>query len=181
MGPYNAEAIYPTDIAARCALCEKQILLPDGFARRREHLRELWTWTCGKAGRSCSAKRRKTSYPKVPSNGSQSDSDDERLLADFDQIVLNTFRDLLNCPDKVTRDMRSLGVPNPAVGDGIVGLPTLIHRGPGSGAQERRVLFFSIRPLYKDLVAATAEGNKSVADNDEHDYSEQVHAGWLLA
>ena len=34
-----------------------------------------------------------------------------------------------------------------------------------------QVLFFSIRPVYDDLVAKS----------EEVDYSEQIHASWLLA
>lgn len=64
---------------------------------------------------------------------------------------------------------------------GLIALPTLIHRGPGSSAQPLNVLFFSIRPLYKYSSADARQDKVQVADIDEHDYSEQVHASWLLA
>ena len=60
--------------------------------------------------------------------------------------------ELLDQPEEVEKAMRCLGPAGPRAGDGLIALPTMIHRGPGSGPQERLVLFFSIRPVYKDII-----------------------------
>ena len=72
--------------------------------------------------------------------------------------------------------MRPMG-PDPATrGDGLVALPTLVHRGPGGNdahAADRSVLFFTVVPLFDD----DDEGKKI----GEYDADAQIHAGWLLA
>ena len=45
--------------------------------------------------------------------------------------------------------------PPPAAGDAILGLPTLVHRGPGNFERptERMVLFFTIKARSPRLIA----------------------------
>jgi len=177
--PYRAEATYPTDVSVTCDACGREMLLPDSVARRREHLRLNWSWTCSRKDQCC----RRAKRQRCADEGEI--DDDEDMLAEFNQTVLATYRELLDCPAEVMRSMRCLG-GSQAAGDGIIALPTMIHRGPGAGDQQRLVLFFSARPVFEDMAAPHGSSKDnlegpSVADNDEHDYSEQVHAGWLLA
>ena len=94
--------------------------------------------------------------------------------------------------------MCACGEPEPQVGDGLLCLPTLIHRGPGGkrldtagsrssgrgqrkrgarpGSQPppRRVLFFTLRPRFTD------ERARRGAALGTYDADRQVHAAWLL-
>ena len=53
-----------------------------------------------------------------------------------------------------------VGHPQPAAGDGVLALPTLLHRGPGTvgRARSRHVLFYTVRPEFLDM------------DDDEGEY-----------
>jgi hypothetical protein len=69
--------------------------------------------------------------------------------------------------------------PPPRAGDGLVALPTLVHRGPGGDpAMGRRwVLFFTVVPLF-----AAEDGTDPAfeATLGEYDPEAQIHAVWLL-
>jgi len=93
----------------------------------------------------------------------------------FARDLVAAFGQLLWRPDEVVREMRPCGQP-PDVGDGIVCLPTLVHRGPGGNEeklQERKVLFFSVKPIYPGF-------HWGDGDVGEYDAEAQIHAGWLL-
>jgi hypothetical protein len=93
----------------------------------------------------------------------------------FASDLVAAFGHLLWRPLGVVRQMRPCGAP-PDVGDGIVCLPTLVHRGPGGNddlARERKVLFFSVKPIYAGFHCADG-------DVGEYDAEAQIHAGWLL-
>ena len=75
--------------------------------------------------------------------------------------------------------MRTLGHPAPPVGHGVLALPTLIHRGPGGytpGGERcsRRVVFFTIQPMFTD------ERGAHNGDTGSYDPGSQVNAAWLL-
>ena len=96
----------------------------------------------------------------------------------FAADVCEAFRQMLDGPAHVIESMRPVGAP-PKAGDGLVALPTLVHRGPGGNdttGNERWVLFFTIQPVF--------EGKASDPDFDmnlgEYDAEAQIHAGWLL-
>lgn len=93
---------------------------------------------------------------------------------DFAVDVLHAFGDLLYRPASVVSRMHPMGAP-PDAGDGVVALPTLVHRGPGGNdalATERSVLFFTIVPLFDDDDFEETLGN--------YDPDAQIHAGWLI-
>lgn len=59
------------------------------------------------------------------------------------------------------------------MGDGYLALPTLIHRGPGNAAsasEPRFMLFFTLRPVYKNTIESDALYHKYNQDL-------QIHAG----
>jgi hypothetical protein len=63
------------------------------------------------------------------------------------------------------------------VGDALLALPTLLHRGPGGGGGgtvARRVLFFFVRPIFAPTHYLDAGGAF------KYDPSSQVHAAYLL-
>ena len=89
--------------------------------------------------------------------------------------VCLAFKDLLNRPDETVQRMRPMGPP-PKTGDAVVGLPTLIHRGPGGNdvrATDRWVLFFTCVPVFDD-------DDNFEETLGEYDPEAQIHAGWLL-
>ena len=66
--------------------------------------------------------------------------------------------------------------PPPKPGDGVVALPTLVHRGPGGNdaqAMSRKVLFFTIVPVYED-------DDDFDEELGEYDPEKQIHAGYLI-
>ena len=86
------------------------------------------------------------------------------------------FPQLLWQPEEVVRQMRPLGPP-PGTGDGLVALPTMVHRGPGGNdamATERSVLFFSIQPVFPPEKRAFSD------EIGTYDPEAQIHGGWLL-
>ena len=92
--------------------------------------------------------------------------------------VCEAFRDILDEPSQVIKSMRPIGLP-PKRGDGIVALPTLVHRGPGGNENrgtDRSVLFFTIAPIF-DGAKDDPEFDMSLG---EYDAEAQIHAGWLL-
>ena len=89
----------------------------------------------------------------------------------FASEVLTAFSDLIYRPARVIEAMRPAG-PRPNAGDGIVAMPTLVHRGPGgndSRATERSVLFFVLQPTFP------SDGEEEVWDG-EAGFTEQVRS-----
>lgn len=74
---------------------------------------------------------------------------------------------------ELCKELCQLPCGSPAAGDGMVALPTLIHRGPGTvGSKKwRHVLFFSVRPV-------SPGGAGTSTDVYDKDY--QIHNEWLL-
>ena len=91
--------------------------------------------------------------------------------------LYESYCELLLRPSEVIKRMRPCGNPQPALGDGVLALPTLVYRGPGgshtpgAAGRSRRVLFFTLRPKYLDRLEGTAGA---------YDEDGQVHAAWLL-
>jgi len=105
----------------------------------------------------------------------------EESADQFARDLLGSFGDLLRKPAEVVDQMRPCG-PDPAkLGDGLLALPTLVHRGPGGNdahAADRSVLFFTVVPLFaNDNTEQRAEAKKI----GEYDPDAQIHAGWLLS
>ena len=78
-------------------------------------------------------------------------------------------------PARCIDQMRDCGASEPARGDGLLALPTLIHQGPGcprgtrqARGRARKVLFFSVRPTYPAALYAPD------GDDDVYDSSAQV-------
>eukprot|EP00908_Phaeocystis_cordata_P023146 Transcript_5573.p2 GENE.Transcript_5573~~Transcript_5573.p2 ORF type:complete len:447 (-),score=79.49 Transcript_5573:52-1392(-) len=160
--PYAADACYPTGVCVQCEACEGWFPLPDAAARRRDHLARAFT--CARAGRQCG-----------PSECEWDESG--HLIGDqFERDVIEAFAPLLEAPHRLLSQMAPCGAP-PGVGDGLVALPTLVHRGPGceepQSGEERQVLFFSIAPVFSGERAADS-------DVGSYDSDAQIHAGWLL-
>jgi hypothetical protein len=107
--------------------------------------------------------------PSTPEDADEArDLDEARRLHDV-------YAEVLLRPAETIRRMRALGAPQPAVGDAVVALPTLVHRGPGQEADgpPRRVLFFTLRPKFIGERAKDAAGTAYEPDK-------QIHASWLL-
>ena len=154
--PYDAQAPYPTGLQVECEACKKWRALPDVWARRREHA-VGGRFTCAAAGRACG------------------DADDDVDAIDpFANDLATSFHQLLFDPKAVLEAMRPAGAP-PKAGDGLIALQTLVHRGPGNNncPFERKVLFFSLRPVFSDA-------RDAVKDIGTYDPASQIHAGWLL-
>ena len=82
--------------------------------------------------------------------------DDDALL----RVRLRAaFAELIDDPAGLIGDMAPCGPRASTQGDAIIGLPTLVHRGPGTmglaaGAAGRCVCFFTIRPKFHGERAA---------------------------
>ena len=161
--PYSGTTYY-VDAEAACDECDRWIRLLDEQARRREHLRKGRSWTCAMAGCGECGQRPKRQRQLVGvSKG---------------EMICNSFRELLDKPSELIDQMKPCGKAEPAVGDALLALPTLIHRGPGGGGGEvpRRVLFFFVRPIFSE-----EDGfEKDDIDSFKYDPSSQVHAALLL-
>lgn len=107
---------------------------------------------------------------------------------DFDPFaheVCTAFSPLLHDPAGVIAGMRPMGPP-PRAGDGLVALPTLVHRGPGgdpalSGGPSRGrrwVLFFTIVPTFPSEGEEVDDAFETTLG--EYDPEAQIHAVWLL-
>jgi len=153
---------YPTGITVGCDACGREEQLPDEDFRRGVHLtNEKWHCNCHS--------------PHKP--------------YDFEGQLTSSFSELLeeNAPNlcdayagsKKTHDgLRSAG-------DGILGLPTLIHRGPGNAsasAESRYVLFFTLRPLYRNMKKCEGDGMMDDKQLQYHRYNPmlQIHASCIL-
>lgn len=146
---YNNKKDYPTGITSTCDNCQRDEQLPDADYKRGVHL-TTEKWYCG----HCSKPAREY---------------------DFEKKLTLAFGELLDNPD--IADAHAGEVP--AANDGILALPTLIHSGPGnpsSSTEHRIVLFFTVRPIYKNAKPWTASVEK------QHKYSEdlQIHAPCIL-
>ncbi|KAL9182225.1 hypothetical protein ACHAXT_012877 [Thalassiosira profunda] len=117
---------YPTGITVACDLCNRMEQLPDVDFRRGVHVTDA-KWHC-----NCSE-------PHTP--------------YDFEKKVTMAFGELLEegAPDLCDA---YAGSKDAKAGDGLLCLPTLIHRGPGnatSAKDSRYVLFFTMRPIYRNV------------------------------
>ena len=168
--PYNSTARYPSGVAAQCDACGEWSPLSDEAARRRRHIHGVFT--CAEAGRRCGRVQDHPDELAKEAAEAHEEAENSRLTEGFARDVYTAFYELLHRPVAVTRGMRPCGPPRPA-GDGLLALPTLVHRGPGNrgNPSDRRILFFSVRPVF-------AEDPGSVGT---YDSSEQLHAGWLLS
>lgn len=100
--------------------------------------------------------------------GEEEEDHDEQ----FAQSVCESFHELLYSPSDVVDGMRPVGA-EPGVGDALLALPTLVHRGPGGNdacGKDRMVLFFTLQPEF-------ALDDESVGT---YDPETQIHAGWIL-
>ena len=119
--------------------------LPDCDYRRGVHLTDE-TWTCNE------------SAPWEP--------------YDFEGKLVTAFSELIEpgAPDLCDS---YCGKETTEMGDGYLALPTLIHRGPGNAAsasEPRFMLFFTLRPVYKNTIESDALYHKYNQDL-------QIHAG----
>jgi len=161
--PYDATAAYSTDIHAQCSQCQEfTAAVTDYEARRREHLQRDKQFTCA----ACVAN------PLQGVGATRAQSRDEIDLA-MQRQHYDAFAEVLLRPAETIARMRSCGHPEPSAGDAIIGLPTLVHRGPGNSLSvaKRRVLFFTVRPKLSDA------GSSSVG---KYESDIQIHAAWLL-
>ena len=131
-------------------------------------------------------------------------SDGEAVMNEerrFNADVCAAFRPLLEDPAAVMDAMRPMRGVGSDVGDSMVALTTLIHRGPGnadrsssgdSGARKensrgkrgklakrtaRRVLFFDVKPQFRNPTTGRLEGG----DIGDYEPEYQVHAAYLLS
>ena len=146
---YDSKKDYPTGITSLCDNCEREEQLPDEDYKRGVHL-TTEKWYCGHCNKPARA-------------------------YDFEKKLTLAFGELLENPDIADAHAGEI----PKANDGILGLPTLIHCGPGnpsSSTEHRIVLFFTVRPKYKNTKRLTA------AVEEQHKYNEdlQIHAPCIL-
>mmetsp|Transcript_21677 Transcript_21677/g.35476 ORF Transcript_21677/g.35476 Transcript_21677/m.35476 type:complete len:439 (-) Transcript_21677:874-2190(-) len=146
---YNSKKDYPTGITSTCDSCQRDEQLPDEDYKRGVHL-TTEKWYCGHCNKPARA-------------------------YDFEKKLTSAFSELLENPD--IADAHAGEIPN--ANDGILALPTMIHCGPGnpsSSTEHRIVLFFTVRPIYKNTKRLTAGVEK------QHKYNEdlQIHAPCIL-
>ena len=148
---YNSKKDYPTGITSTCDNCQRDEQLPDEDYKRGVHL-TTEKWYCGHC------------------NGAVKDYD-------FEMKLTTAFEELLHNPNIC--DAYAGGMSKSKSNDGILALPTLIHCGPGNpstSTDHRMVLFFTVRPSYKNAKRLTAAVKK------QHKYNEdlQIHAPCIL-
>lgn len=146
---YNNKKDYPTGITSTCDNCQRDEQLPDADYKRGVHL-TTEKWYCGHCNK-----------PARP--------------YDFEKKLTLAFGELLDNPDVADAHAGEI----PKANDGILALPTLIHSGPGNpslSTEHRIVLFFTVRPIYKNVKPSTAGVEK------QHRYREdlQIHAPCIL-
>ncbi|KAL7550634.1 hypothetical protein ACHAWF_013878 [Thalassiosira exigua] len=160
--PYRgATKDYPTGITVTCDDCGRESQLPDRDYRRGVHLTDEG-WTCGCCRAAATAS---TSPPK-------------HVAYDFEGGVATAFAELLDERAPVMCDAYA-GKRRGKRGNGILCLPTLIHRGPGcpaSSVEPRCMLFFTLRPTYRNL---RREGDV-VRDHHRYNADLQIHASCVL-
>jgi hypothetical protein len=152
---------YPTGITVSCDNCNRQSMLPDVDYRRGVHLLPDETWTCA-TGCDDSGKKKHRPY-------------------DFEGQLIAKFGCLLDS-DAPNMCDAYCGPASSTAGDGVLALPTLIHRGPGlasSATNSRYVLFFTLRPLYEGAINSYYHGRRK---QEFHTYNPelQIHAGCVL-
>jgi len=96
---------------------------------------------------------------------------------DFEGKLTAAFGELLG-PDAPDLCDAYAGPRETRAGDGLLAVPTLVHRGPGnptSATEARCVLFFTLRPQYGDL-------REPGVDDLHHKYNPtlQIHASCIL-
>jgi len=149
---YDSSKDYPTGISIECNSCKKMRQIKDCDFRRGVHLTNE-SWYCGQC-------------------------DEQQPLAegyDFESKIVSCFGELLNNNPAQLCDAYA-GSSTGKTGDGLLALPTLIHRGPGnhiSATKSRYVLFFSLRPTHKNVDADKAELYK-------YNPSTQIHASCVM-
>lgn len=139
---------YPTGITVSCDACDRSTMLPDSDYRRGVHLTDEG-WSC----------------PNCDNDGDP---------YDFEGGIARCFGELIDEGATELCDSYA-GRVDPTAGDGMLALPTLVHRGPGnpsSATESRYVLFLTLRPLYRNTTTAAMY----------HRYNPdlQVHAGCVL-
>ena len=161
---------YPTGITVSCDNCNRQSMLPDVDYRRGVHLLPDETWTCA-AG--CD--------DDDGSSGSGNNNNKKHRPYDFEGRLIEKFGCLLDV-DAPNMCDAYCGPASSTAGDGVLALPTLIHRGPGLASSAtvdgRYVLFFTLRPLYHGAIdPVTSTGYRKY-----HIYNSelQIHAGCIL-
>ena len=123
---YDANADWPTDLWTQCDDCQRYVAISDRVARKRTHCEGRFS--CCTIGQTCAQTR-----ALCTSAGA---ANDERELFTASRLR-DAYSQLLLRPAETIAMMRPCGMPAPAVGDAVLGLPTLIHRGPGDRAAER--------------------------------------------
>lgn len=141
---------YPTGITVGCDSCNRTEQLPDRDFRRGVHLTdEKWHCDC--------------SQPHTP--------------YDFEGKLTRAFSELLHSDAPSLCDSYA-GPCSPRAGDGMLGVPMLVHRGPGlasDATENRMVLFLTLRPVYRNLRGRGI-------DEIHHKYNPalQIHASCIL-
>lgn len=145
---YNSKKDFPTGITSTCDNCQRNEQLPDQDYKRGVHL-TTEKWYCGHCNKSA-------------------------RTYDFEQKLTLSFGELLNDPNIC--DAYAGDTPN--ANDGILALPTLIHCGPGNpsaSTENRIVLFYTVRPLYKNT-----KSGRSVEKQHKYEQDLQIHAPCIL-
>ena len=141
---------YPTGLRATCHNCCREEQLPDRDLRRGVHVTgELWH--CGHC-----------------------DSADSHEPFDYEGKVAKAFGELL---EKGAPDLCNayVGRESQRAGDGFLGLPMLVHQGPGNhslATSSRFTLFFTLRPIYNNV--------KKEKDLKKYNSEKQIHASYVL-
>ena len=139
---------YPTGITVTCDLCNRMQMLPDSDYRRGVHLTdEEWHCNCNAA----------------------------HIPYDFEGSMIKSFGELLDVDAPNLCDSYC-GKRNLSAGEGILALPTMIHRGPGcpsTATDSRYILFFTLRPQYKNVTQDAVEYHK-------YNPGLQIHAPCVL-
>ena len=147
IAPYKSKK-YPTDVYEKCENCGCKKQLPDSDFRRGIHLTNE-KWHCN----DC----------------------DLPTCDDFDAGIVESFGEL---SDKKAPQLCNsyAGSKTQNSGDGVLCLPMLIHCGPGNSTEESRcVLFFTLKPIYKDTVPKKVKENVQQYEDDL-----QIHASCVL-
>ena len=92
----------------------------------------------------------------------------------YEEQLHEKFGELLE-DDATNLCKHACGALQPAAGDGMLALTTLVHREPGTigSPKDRNVLFYSVRPLYDDEERQNEE-------EESYDPEAQIDAGWIL-
>ena len=149
---YDKTKDYPTGLTVICEDCEREEQLSDEGYRRGLHLTSE-EWHCG----HCDAPQPPKDQPNV-----------------FETNLVQTFGELLEEGAPNLCDAYAGGKTS-NTGEGILGLPMLIHRGPGNPSwnnKARYVLFYTLRPVYRNAIDA---------DNQlKYNVKIQIHASCVL-